>query len=76
MFAPSVNVNEDHVCGSAHCMLVPYWTQKLGVNGNGFMRAKQVGPRGGELDVVWLEDEERVLLRGEYRVVMKGELWV
>ncbi|KAJ3488206.1 hypothetical protein NLI96_g3019 [Meripilus lineatus] len=76
MFAPLVNVNEDHVCGSAHCMLVPYWTQKLGENGNGFMRARQVGPRGGELDVVWLEDEERVLLRGECRVVMKGKLWV
>lgn len=29
-FAPSVGINEDAVTGSAHCLLGPYWREKLG----------------------------------------------
>lgn len=29
-FAPKLNVAEDPVCGSGHCHIVPYWSQKLG----------------------------------------------
>src|SRR5262249_61559121 len=29
-FAPRVGVDEDPVCGSAHCCLGPYWGEKLG----------------------------------------------
>lgn len=32
VFAPKVNVSEDSVTGSTHCMIVPYWTEKLGKN--------------------------------------------
>ncbi|XP_025818245.1 uncharacterized protein LOC112894681 isoform X1 [Panicum hallii] len=30
LFAPNVGVDEDQVCGSVHCALVPYWAKKLG----------------------------------------------
>ena len=29
VFAPKVNINEDPVTGSTHCMIVPYWADKL-----------------------------------------------
>lgn len=45
-FAPAHGIPEDHVTGSAHCMLVPYWAQKLG---KGELHALQISRRGGEL---------------------------
>ena len=33
MFAPDLGVYEDHVCGSAHGLLVPHWDAKLGKKG-------------------------------------------
>ena len=58
-FAPKVGIDEDPVTGSAHCGLVPYWSEKLGKS---TLHALQVSPRGGEL---WCE------LRGS-RVLMSG----
>jgi len=43
-FAPSVGIDEDPVCGSAHCRLIPYWSQKLGKSK---MIAYQASKRGG-----------------------------
>lgn len=31
-FAPKLNVPEDPVCGSGHCHIVPYWSERLGKN--------------------------------------------
>jgi len=45
-FAPKVGVPEDPVTGSAHCTLIPYWSEKLGKKE---LHAFQVSPRGGEL---------------------------
>lgn len=45
-FAPRAGVPEDPVTGSAHCTLIPYWTDRLGRNE---LRARQVSARGGEL---------------------------
>jgi len=45
-FAPRVGVPEDPVTGSAHSMLIPYWSQQLGKQQ---MRALQISSRGGEL---------------------------
>ncbi|PNZ15395.1 PhzF family phenazine biosynthesis protein, partial [Staphylococcus succinus] len=28
-FAPKLNVKEDPVCGSGHCHIIPYWSDKL-----------------------------------------------
>jgi len=46
-FGPQVGVNEDPVTGSAHCSLVPYWSERLGKSS---LIAKQISARGGLLD--------------------------
>ena len=45
-FYPLLDVPEDPVTGSAHCGLVPYWSEKLNKN---TLIAKQISDRGGEL---------------------------
>lgn len=45
-FAPKLNVNEDPVCGSGHCHIVPYWAKKLGKKN---LVARQESKRGGVL---------------------------
>jgi PhzF family phenazine biosynthesis protein len=45
-FAPTLGVPEDPVTGSAHCVLIPFWGERLGKTE---MRAQQLSPRGGEL---------------------------
>ncbi|MEI7765922.1 MAG: PhzF family phenazine biosynthesis protein [Phycisphaerae bacterium] len=70
-FAPSKGLDEDHVTGSAHCTLVPYWSQRLKKN---TLHAIQVSPRGGELFCSIGSD--RVLLSGRTRSYLKGELHV
>lgn len=68
-FAPAVGINEDPVTGSAHCMLTPFWTRKLGWRP---LKARQISQRGGELECEFLED--RVVLRGHCVEYMRGEL--
>jgi len=58
-FAPKAGIAEDPVTGSAHCTLVPYWTERLG---RSQLVAHQVSARGGELHCE---------LRGD-RVIMSG----
>ncbi|GAA3808762.1 PhzF family phenazine biosynthesis protein [Sphaerisporangium flaviroseum] len=43
-FAPNAGVAEDPVTGSAHCMLGPYWTAKLGRDA---LVGEQLSKRGG-----------------------------
>jgi PhzF family phenazine biosynthesis protein len=43
-FAPNAGIAEDPVTGSAHCMLGPYWTAKLGRDA---LVGKQLSQRGG-----------------------------
>jgi len=45
-FAPAKGVPEDPVTGAAHCMLAPYWAQRLGKTE---FRAFQASRRGGEI---------------------------
>jgi predicted PhzF superfamily epimerase YddE/YHI9 len=68
-FAPAVGVNEDPVCGSAHCALAPYWAGRLGRRD---LLAHQVSAREGVLRLKWRDD--RVLLGGEAVTVWQGEL--
>ncbi|NIQ05922.1 MAG: PhzF family phenazine biosynthesis protein [Candidatus Korarchaeota archaeon] len=70
-FAPWVGINEDPVTGSAHTVLTPYWSEKLGKQE---MYAYQASSRGGEL-TVRLKDE-RVDIIGDAVIVMKGELYL
>jgi PhzF family phenazine biosynthesis protein len=45
-FAPGVGIPEDPVTGSAHCTLIPYWSDCIGKQ---TLLAHQVSKRGGEL---------------------------
>lgn len=68
-FAPQVGVPEDHVTGSAHCCLAPYWGAKLGLKR---LAGLQASPRGGV--VVATLRQDRVLLEGKCRVFGSGRL--
>lgn len=71
-FAPRVGINEDPVTGSAHTLLTPYWSARLGKTE---MLAYQASARGGEIGVR-LAENGRVELTGDAVVVFKGELCV
>jgi PhzF family phenazine biosynthesis protein len=68
-FAPAVGVNEDPVTGSAHTMLIPYWSKELGKNE---LTAKQVSARGG---IVHCKDcGDRVEIGGKAVTFLVGEI--
>jgi PhzF family phenazine biosynthesis protein len=68
-FAPQVGVDEDPVCGSAHCCLGPYWAEKLDRSA---LIAHQVSCRGGVVKV--RVEGPRVVLIGHAVTVLRGEL--
>jgi PhzF family phenazine biosynthesis protein len=70
-FAPAVGVDEDHVTGSVHCTLIPYWAERLGKNK---LYARQVSQRGGELRCELAGD--RVKIGGSAVLYLKGEIYV
>lgn len=59
-FAPASGIPEDPVTGSAHCLLTPFWSAKLGKKE---FRAYQASKRGGELITIW--ESPKVKLRGQ-----------
>lgn len=67
-FAPQSGVPEDHVTGSAHCALAPYWCERLG---RPVLTGYQASPRGGRVEVE--PRDGRVLLRGRARTTLAGE---
>jgi len=70
-FAPDVGVPEDPVTGSAHCILTPFWAQRLGKK---TLRARQVSPRGG--DLLCTDEGTRTIIAGRSALYMKGVFWV
>jgi PhzF family phenazine biosynthesis protein len=66
-FAPNYGINEDPVTGSAHCMLVPFWANRLGKDE---LRAFQASSRGGELTCT--HKGARVELRGKCAFYLEG----
>lgn len=69
-FAPAVGIDEDPVTGAAHCVLAPYWQEKLGKSA---LAARQISQRGGVLKVECQGD--RVLISGQAVTVMQGVIW-
>jgi PhzF family phenazine biosynthesis protein len=68
-FYPAAGIDEDPVTGSAHCSLIPYWSEKLGTTK---IFAKQLSKRGGEL---WCEyKDDRVLMSGHCVLFLTGEI--
>ena len=70
-FAPEVGVFEDHVTGSSHCNLIPFWAEKLGKTE---LFARQISARGGELFCELNGD--RVKIGGKAVLYLKGEIYV
>ena len=70
-FAPRHGINEDPVTGSFHCLLTPYWAQRLQKSR---FRARQLSQRGGELICEWLDN--RVLLSGLCATYMEGQIYL
>ena len=70
-FAPGVGIDEDPVTGSAHCILSPYWSEKLQTKE---LTGHQVSARGGIVRT--RQDGDRVHLAGQAVTVVSGELHV
>lgn len=68
-FAPKAGVPEDPVTGSAHCLLTPYWAERLGKTA---LLARQVSRRGGEIHCTLKND--RVELAGQAVLFLHGEI--
>jgi PhzF family phenazine biosynthesis protein len=66
-FGPNVGVPEDPVTGFAHCALMDYWNQKVGMTQ---IKAYQASKRGGELFLEKYDD--RVLIKGQAVAVLEG----
>jgi PhzF family phenazine biosynthesis protein len=68
-FYPGAGIPEDPVTGSAHCNIVPYWSEKLGKTK---LFCKQLSPRGGDLHCEL--EGDRVLMSGKCVLFMQGEI--
>jgi predicted PhzF superfamily epimerase YddE/YHI9 len=69
VFAPTVGLPEDPVCGTAHRIVVPYWAERLGKTR---IYSRQLSPRGGDL---WCEDKgATVVIAGETNLVLDGTI--
>lgn len=62
---------EDPFTGSAHCSLIPYWSEQLGKKE---MTAMQLSDREGKL--FWVESGERVLISGTAKTYSIGSFWI
>ena len=70
-FAPAVGIYEDPVTGSAHTMLIPYWSEELAKTE---LTAKQISARGGVLRCKSLG--ERVDIGGKAVTYLTGTITI
>jgi PhzF family phenazine biosynthesis protein len=70
-FAPNSGVDEDPVTGSAHCVLIPFWAEKLGKTE---LTARQLSERTGFLKCRHLG--ERVEMAGQAVCYLIGEIFI
>jgi PhzF family phenazine biosynthesis protein len=68
-FTPACGIPEDPVTGSAHCLLAPYWAQRLGKTR---MQALQISARRGRLQVELAGDKVRLV--GKAVPYLRGEI--
>jgi PhzF family phenazine biosynthesis protein len=71
VFAAGAGIDEDPVTGSAHCISVPYWAERLGRND---LTAWQASKRGGYL--TGRLEGDRVILGGQCATVIEGIMTV
>ena len=68
-FGPQTGVDEDPVTGSAHTLLTPYWSKKLGKN---ILNAKQLSKRGGFL--ICEVKDKAVEITGQAKLYLRGSI--
>ena len=69
MFAPHYEGPEDPVTGSAHCLLTPFWSDRLAKQ---HLLAYQSSARGGTL---WCErKDDRIILSGHAMTFARGQV--
>lgn len=70
-FSPSSFIFEDPVTGSAHCSLIPYWSEQLNKKK---LTALQLSERIGKLFCV--NNGEKVLISGQARTYFIGKIFI
>ncbi len=70
-FAPKLKVEEDPVCGSGHCHIIPYWASKMDKKE---ITAFQASKRGGIL--YCRMDNDRVKISGNVSLYSISELFI
>jgi len=69
VFCPEAGIPEDPVTGSAHSLLTPFWTARLG---KVKLRSYQASKRGGRL---WCELKDgRVRIAGNAALYLRGHI--
>lgn len=71
VFAPGAGIDEDPVTGSAHAVMTPYWTKRLGRDR---FTAYQASARGGYLSCRL--ERDRVVLGGGCVTVLEGTFFL
>ena len=69
VFYPGTLISEDFVTGSSHCLLIPYWANRLNKN---TLLSHQISSRGGEL-LCELQGN-RVIMGGRATLYAQGEI--
>jgi len=70
-FYPGLGIQEDPVTGSAHCNIVPYWSEKLGKKN---LHCRQLSPRGGSLQCSL--EGDRVFMSGTCVLYLEGTITI
>lgn len=69
-FYPRKGISEDPVTGSSHCLLAPFWSERLGKSN---LLALQLSERRGEIFCEYKNG--RVLISGEAVLYMQGTIY-
>lgn len=70
-FTPQASILEDPVTGSAHCSLIPYWSERLGKKE---LKAQQLSDRLGTLYCT--DKGDRVMIAGNACTFAAGKCWI
>lgn len=70
-FAPAVGIPEDPVTGSAHTVLTPFWSKRLGKSR---LKACQISKRGGRLTCI--QKGDRVEIGGSAVTYLTGDIHI
>lgn len=77
VFGAAVGIPEDQACGSAHCLLAPYWARTLpGFQAGSELRAFQASERTAEMEITVDEQKGTCALRSDAKIVAKGVIFL